>query len=117
MVRRVGGYGHRVVLIGAEPGIAAVEPSTNFGRVIVEDYVLAVDSAGQLHRGNFYLGGLVAGYAGVGDRDSPKQRGFEIGRRRDWVHVACFVFNFVGNAGGAEDPGLTSLRQRCRRQK
>jgi len=59
------------VLIGAEPGFAAVEPAADVALVVVEDYVLALDAARELRRGNFYLGGFVNGDAGVGDCDSP----------------------------------------------
>ena len=55
-----------------------VEASADSGAVIVEDYVLAIDPAGELGAGDFDLGVLVAGDAGVGDGDSPEHGGGEV---------------------------------------
>src|SRR5271166_6440730 len=90
--------GHGIVLIGAKPRHTAIESAANVAAVVVEDYVFAICSAGELHRGNLYFRGFMAWDAGVGDCDSPQHRGFEIARRRDRVDVTGFVTDLVGDA-------------------
>ena len=88
-----------IVSVGAEPWVAAIEASADGGVVVGEDDVFAIDPAGELGAGDFDLGVLVAGDAGVGDGDSPKHGGSEIWRLRRGVDVSGFVANFVGDAG------------------
>src|ERR1700685_777502 len=109
-------YGHGVALIGAEPRVAAVESAANVAGIVVEDCVLAIDSASELRRGNFDLGGLVARDAGIGDCNSPKQSRFEVAGRRNWVHVACFVAGLIGYpgvVGNHEGEGAGSAASGC----
>jgi hypothetical protein len=47
------------VLIGAEPGFAALEPATNVALVVVEDSAFAIDSTDELGRGNLHFYGFV----------------------------------------------------------
>src|SRR5271170_337727 len=74
------GHRHGIVSVGAEPGLALVESAANAAHVVVQDHILTIDATGKLGRGDFYLGGFVAGHSRVRDRDSPKQGGFEATR-------------------------------------
>ncbi len=98
MIRNVVSHGHRLVLIGAKPRIAAVQSAANFAIVLVQNDIFAIHSAAELGRGDFHCSRFVAWNAGVGDSDSPQQRGFEFARRRNRVHIASFIADFVGNA-------------------
>ncbi len=59
VIRCVMGHRHRVVLISGKPRVAAVESTANGADVVVEDHVLAIDTASKLRRGNFYFGRFV----------------------------------------------------------
>ena len=91
-------YGQRIVLIGAEPRLSAVESAANVADVVIEDHVFAIHPAGELRPGNFYFRGLIIWNAGVGDCDSPQQGGFEIAGRGNRVHIAGFVADLRGDA-------------------
>jgi hypothetical protein len=97
-----GGFGisqrEGIVGVGAEPGMARVEASADGGVVVVQDEVFTIHPAGELGAGDFDLGVLVSGDAGVGDGDSPQHGGGEI-RRLGGVDVSGFVADFVGDAG------------------
>ena len=79
--------------------------------VVVQDYVLAIDAAGESRRGNFHFRRFVAGDAVVRDRNSPQQRGFKVVWWSDWVHVACFVTSLFRDARIVGDD--ESERTRC----
>jgi hypothetical protein len=66
------GYGHGLMLIGAEPGLATVEATANVAAIIVEDDVFAVNAAGELSPGDFHLCGFVAWDASVSDGYAPQ---------------------------------------------
>jgi hypothetical protein len=75
------------VLIGTEPGTAAVEPSAYLCPVIVQHTILAVNAAGQLDVRNLYLGFFVTRNARVGDGNSPEHGRIEIGWLGDRTDV------------------------------
>jgi len=95
VLRWIVGNGQGLVLIGAEPGDAAVKTSADVAGVAVESFVFAICTADELGGGKFYSGGLVAGYASVGDCDAPQHGGFEICGAWDGIDVASFEFDFV----------------------
>ena len=102
-------HGHGVVLIGAKPGVAAIESTTHVAFVVVEHYVFAIYPASESGRSNLYFGGFMAWKPLVGDGDPPEHDGFEAVRRRDGAHIACFVTHLIGNSRiiGDDEGGWT----------
>ena len=119
VIRRVVGHRHRVVLIRGKPRVTRVESTANGAEVVVQDYVLAIDTASKLRRGNFYFCRFVSSDPSVRDRNSPKQRGFKAVWRSDRVHVACFVADLfrdariVGDDESERTQGTTERREHC----
>src|SRR5438132_6972583 len=87
-----------VVVVAAEPGMANIQTSSHAAKVVVEHSVLAVDSAGKLSPGNFYLIRLVPRHARVCNGNAPQASGVAIRWPRHRVHVCSFAADFLGNA-------------------
>ena len=85
----------RTGLACAEPGVAEVETSAKLAAIVVQNDVFAVHAAGELHFGDFDLGGFISRNAGVGDGDSPQQNCVEGPGRWNGVDVSRFPADIV----------------------
>jgi hypothetical protein len=74
VIRSIMGHRHGVVLIGSKPRVAPVESTANGTDVVVQDYVLAIGTAGELRRSNFYSRRFVSSDPSIRDGDSPQLR-------------------------------------------
>src|SRR2546430_16617416 len=86
-----------MVVMSAEPRPAHKQPTMHVSGIVIEEYLAAIKTAGELCRSNLHPRRFVTGNTRVRNGDTPHSRRTKTVRPTYRVNVTGFIADFVGN--------------------